>query len=174
SGAEVWGDAYHHGTPLGHALAEGLIEHGQLYQIAVRATWGSRGDGAAGDRHGARRFSMEDVDRHGIVAIAREVRARAAERPLYLTFDIDAVDPAYAPGTGTPVPGGLTARQAIALVRGLAGINLAGMDVVEVLPALDHADMTGNLAAYLLYESVALLGVFSMRSRSSGVSSPRS
>ncbi len=75
---------------------------------------------------------------------------------MYITFDIDGVDPAFAPGTGTPVPGGLTSREAIALLRGLAGTRLVGMDLVEVCPALDHADITSHLAAHLLFEGLAL------------------
>jgi agmatinase len=78
------------------------------------------------------------------------------DRPVYVTFDIDGVDPAFAPGTGTPVPGGISSREAIALLRGLAGVNLVGMDLVEVCPALDHADVTCHLAAHLVYEGLAL------------------
>ncbi|WP_235969388.1 arginase family protein [Anaeromyxobacter diazotrophicus] len=74
-------------------------------------------------------------------------------------FDVDAVDPAFAPGTGTPVPGGLTSREALQLVRALAGVALAGMDVVEVCPPLDHADVTSHLAAHVLFEGLALAAV---------------
>ena len=72
---------------------------------------------------------------------------------------MDAIDPAFAPGTGTPVPGGLTSREAMALLRGLAGVDLAGMDLVEVCPPYDHADVTAHLAAYLLFEGLALLAL---------------
>ena len=99
---------------------------------------------------------MDEVAAHGVDWVAAEIRRAVGLRNVYLTFDVDAVDPAFAPGTGTPVPGGLTSREAIALLRGLAGINLIGMDLVEVAPSLDHADVTCHLAAHLLYEGLAL------------------
>ena len=159
SGPEVWGDAHHHGTPLRHALVEGLIERGQLCQVGIRATWGSPTDGDLGDSFGVWRCSIEEFALHGVGQVAAEIRERVGNRPVYLTFDIDAVDPAFAPGTGTPVPGGLSSRQAIDLVRGLAGLDLVGMDLVEVLPALDHADITSHLAATLLFEGLAVLAL---------------
>jgi agmatinase len=174
SSGEVWGSEHHHGTPLRHALARGLIEPGQLYQIGLRSTWSGDGDGRVGDEHRARRFPMEILERSGIEGVAAEVRRCVVDRPLYLTFDIDAVDPAFAPGTGTPVPGGMSSRDAIRLLRGLAGLRLVGMDLVEVLPALDHADITSHLAAYLLYEGIALLGVSRLTAGVPGTKSPRS
>jgi agmatinase len=80
---------------------------------------------------------------------------------VYVSFDVDAIDPAFAPGTGTPVPGGLSSMEALQLLRGLAGTNIVGMDLVEVCPALDHADLTSLLGAHLLFEGLALLGVAS-------------
>jgi len=156
SGPEVWGDAFHHGTPIRHALGEGLIARGHLHQIGVRATWGSSEDGALAASHGARSVSADEVAARGIDAVMAEVREHTGDRPLYVTFDVDGVDPAFAPGTGTPVPGGLSSREALALLRGLAGANLVGMDVVEVAPGLDHADLTSHLAAHLVYEGLAL------------------
>ena len=159
STGEVWGDDFHHGTPLRHALEEGLIEHGQLHQIGIRATWGGPEDGALAASQGATLYDVDMVADDGIAAVAARVRARIGRRPVYVTFDIDAIDPAYAPGTGTPVPGGLTAREAIRLLRGLAGARLVGMDLVEVSPPLDHADVTSHLAAQLLYEGLALAAI---------------
>jgi len=156
SDGAVWGDDFHHGTPLRHALEEGLIERGQLHQIAIRASLGSPEEASFGLEHGAHVYPMEDVTAHGVEWIAAEVRRAVGLRNVYLTFDVDAIDPAFAPGTGTPVPGGLTSREAFALLRGLAGINLIGMDLVEVAPSLDHADVTCHLAAHLLYEGLAL------------------
>jgi agmatinase len=152
----VWGDAYHHGTPLRHAITEGLVEHGQLHQIAVRATWGYPEEGALAAGHGAALYDPDAIASRGPAAIADHIRASVGDRPVYVTFDVDGIDPAFAPGTGTPVPGGITAREAIALMRGLAGVRLVGMDVVEVCPSLDHADITSHLAAHLLYEGLAL------------------
>ncbi len=146
SGPEVWGDAYHHGTPLRHALSEDLIERGQLWQVGLRASWGT-------PRRGP---SMEALERRSVAELVAAIRLGVGERPLYVTFDIDAVDPAFAPGTGTPVPGGLTSREALQFLRGLKGLRLVGMDVVEVCSVLDHADITCHLAAALLLEGLAL------------------
>jgi agmatinase len=156
SGPETWGEPFHHGTPFRHALEEGLIATGQLHQVGVRGPWASARDAEPGAAHGARVHTMEDVAERGIAAIAAEIRSAVGDRPVYLSFDVDAVDPAFAPGTGTPVPGGLTSREGLQLVRDLAGVALVGMDVVEVCPPLDHADVTSHLAAYLLFEGLAL------------------
>ncbi len=93
----------------------------------------------------------------GAATVSSLIREAIGARPAYLSFDVDAVDPAYAPGTGTPVPGGLTSREALQLVRGLAGLRLVGMDLVEACPALDHANLTCHLAAHLLFEGLALV-----------------
>ena len=156
SGPEVWGDAWHHGTPLRHALEEQLVAPGQLHQVGIRGPLGAPGDLAVGAAHGARVHGADEVAERGVRAVVREILAAVGDLPLYLTFDVDAVDPAFAPGTGTPVPGGLTSREAIQLVRSLAGTRLVGMDVVEVCPPFDHADATSQLAAHLLFEGLAV------------------
>jgi len=159
SDAEVWGDAHHHGTPLRHAIEEGLVEKGQLHQVAIRAPWGYPEEGALAAEHGAMLYDVDAIATRGIVAVARHIVSCVGDRPVYVTFDVDGIDPAFAPGTGTPVPGGISSREAIALLRGLAGVNLVGMDLVEVCPALDHADVTCHLAAHLLYEGLALAAI---------------
>jgi len=156
SGPEVWGDGFHHGTPIRHALSEGLVARGQLHQLGLRATWSSGEDPDLAASSGAHQVTADEIGARGIAAVMAEVRERIGERPVYLSLDVDAIDPAFAPGTGTPVPGGLSSREALALVRGLAGAHLAGMDVVEVSPPLDHADLTSHLAAHLLHEGLAL------------------
>jgi agmatinase len=157
SGPEAWGSAHHHGTPFRHALAEGLIAPGRLVQVGLRATWGRLSDPDLARAHDARQVAMDEIEQRGIAAIASEVRERLGAGPVYVSFDIDAVDPAFAPGTGTPVPGGMTSREAFQLLRALKGVKLAGMDLVEVCPALDHADLTSHLGAHLLFEGLALL-----------------
>jgi agmatinase len=157
SGPEVWGATHHHGTPFRHAIEEGLIERERLVQVGLRGPWGTAGDGDVSLAHGARHVTAEEVQARGMAAVAAEVRERVYGRPVYVSFDIDAVDPAFAPGTGTPVPGGLTSREALQLLRGLAGVHLAGMDLVEVCPMLDHADLTSLLGAHMLFEGVALV-----------------
>ncbi|HLK35773.1 MAG TPA: arginase family protein [Polyangiaceae bacterium] len=148
----VWGDAYRHGTPLRHAIEEGLVERGQLHQVGVRAPWGYPEEGTLAANHGAVLHDAEAIAERGAVAVGAQIAQTIGAHPVYLTFDIDGVDPAFAPGTGTPVPSGLTSREAISLLRSLAGIRLVAMDLVEVCPALDHADVTAHLAAQLLYE----------------------
>jgi len=156
SGPEVWGDTYHHGTPLRHALTEDLIERGQLWQVGLRATWAHPEEGAFASAYGARQVGMEALERRSVSELVAAIRLGVGDRPLYVTFDVDAVDPAFAPGTAMPVPGGLTSREALQFLRGMRGLRLVGMDVVEVCPALDHADITSHLAAALLYEGIAL------------------
>ncbi len=159
SDASVWGEPFHHGTPLRHAIERGLVAQGRLHQIAIRASAEDEGEARFAQRHGGRVYSMEETADRGVDCVVADVRRRLAGSKVYLTFDIDAVDPAFAPGTGTPVPGGLSSREALRLLRGLAGIDLVGMDLVEVAPALDHADITAHLAAHLLYEGLALVAL---------------
>jgi agmatinase len=156
SGPETWAEPFHHGSPIRHALEEGLIARGQLYQVGLRATWASKSDGDLARAHAARHYTIDDLAARGAFAVAQEIRTGVGDRPLYLTFDVDALDPAFAPGTGTPVPGGMTSREALALVKGLAGARVVGMDVVEIAPGLDHADITSHLGAALLFEGLAL------------------
>jgi agmatinase len=163
SSAEAWGAEHHHGTPLRHALQEGLI--GTLCQVGQRATWAGPADGALAEAHGAQLFRVEEVAQRGPAAIAGALRDRVGQQPVYVTFDVDALEPSEVPGTGTPVPGGLTAREALWLLQGLRGVDLVGMDVVEVCPALDVNEQTSLLAAHLLYEGLALAA---LRERSLG------
>ena len=159
SGPEVWADAYHHGTPMRHAIEEGLVERGQLYQLGIR---GPRGSAADDDLIRAREHTIVSADAIGERQprrVCAELRERIGTRPTYVTFDVDAIDPAYAPGTGTPVPGGITAREALQLVRGLAGLRVIGGDVVEYCPSLDHADITAHLTATLAWELLALVAL---------------
>ncbi|HWE24885.1 MAG TPA: agmatinase [Myxococcales bacterium] len=159
SGPEVWGAAHHHGTPFRHAIGEGLIERGALVQVGIRGPWGRSTDRDLSGAHDARCFTAGDVDRLGVRAVALDLSERLRGKPVYVSFDVDAVDPAFAPGTGTPVPGGLTSMQGLQLLRGFSGLRLVGMDLVEVCPALDHADLTSLLGAHLLFEGLALLGL---------------
>jgi agmatinase len=159
SGPEVWNDEFHHGTPMRHAIDEGLVQRGHLYQIGVRGPRATAGDDALARSQDHVLMTADDIGHHGVKRACSELRERIGTRPVYMTFDVDAVDPAFAPGTGTPVPGGLTAREALGLLRGLAGIDVRGGDVVEVCPALDHADITSHLAAHVLWEMLSLLAI---------------
>jgi agmatinase len=148
------GDAFHHGAPMRHALEEGLIVQGQLHQIGIRMGHNEELTRA----HAVNIYGIDEVADRGIPSIMDRVRSTIGQLPTYVTFDIDAVDPAFAPATGTPAPGGLTSREALRIVRSLSGLRIVGMDVVEVLPALDHADITSLLAASLLMEGIGALG----------------
>jgi agmatinase len=157
SSAATWGEPFHHGTPFRHAIEEGLILPGQLHQVGLRGPWSGPDDAVISAEHGACVTTADDVASAGAATVASLIRELVGDRPAYLSFDVDAVDPAFAPGTGTPVPGGLSSREALRLVRGLAGVRLVGMDLVEVCPALDHADLTAHLAAHLLFEGLGLV-----------------
>lgn len=157
SGSETWGDAWHHGTPIGQAIAEGLVAPGRLVQVGLRGSWGSALDTEPGDRVGALRIGAATVSLGAIGRLAEAIGASLGGAPTWITVDVDVLDPAYAPGTGTPVPGGLSSRELLALLGALRIDALAGMDVVEVCPPLDHADLTSNVAAHVLFEGLALL-----------------
>jgi len=100
-----------------------------------------------------------DVERIGIDGVAAAIRERVGDGPMYASIDIDVLDPAHAPGTGTPEAGGLTSREMLGILRGLAGMQLVGADVVEVSPAYDHAEMTTIAAAHICYELLALMAL---------------
>lgn len=159
STAEVWGEEFHHGTVFRHAIDEGLIADGQLYQLGLRGSRGAVTDDALARSRGHTAITADEIAERQPKRVCAELRERIGRRPVYVSFDIDAVDPAYAPGTGTPVPGGITAREALALVRGLAGVSVIGGDIVEVCPPLDHADITAHLAAHIGWELLAVMAL---------------
>ncbi len=142
------GEGINHGTMFYKAAKEGIVLPGSSIQVGIRTT--------NDDTLGYSIVSAADVHRKGNDAIIQQIRERVGSNPVYLTFDIDCLDPAYAPGTGTPVPGGMTSFQALDIIRGLVGINLVGMDVVEVAPAYDHAEITALAAAQIAIELLCL------------------
>ena len=141
-----------HGTFVYKAIQEGLLDTDRIVQIGTRVEV----EGEA--PNSITRFDARAVHTLGEAEIAKQTRETMGEGPVYLSFDIDALDPAFAPGTGTPVWGGLTTMQAGLLLRGLAGINLVGADVVEVSPPYDQANITALAAAYIAYDLIALWG----------------
>lgn len=137
-----------HGTMFWHAAKQGLVDPQHSVQIGLRTT----NDDTLG-------FNVLDgpwVHEHGIDAVIAAARKHLGDNPVYLSFDIDCLDPSYAPGTGTPVCGGLTTHQAASIIRGLAGINLVGMDIVEVAPAYDVGEITALAGATLALEMINL------------------
>lgn len=137
-----------HGTMFGRAAREGLIDTDKSVQVGLRTYNDSD--------HGFEILTAPWVHRNGIEATLEVVHARVGGAPVYLSFDIDALDPAFAPGTGTPVVGGLASWQALEFMRGLHGLNHVAMDLVEVAPAYDHAEITATAAATIAYEWVCL------------------
>lgn len=139
-----------HGTFLYKAVKEGLVDVAHSVQIGIRTV--------TGDRLGMPMFDARAVHEEGPDAIARKVRSIVGEAPCYLTFDIDALDPAFAPGTGTPVWGGLQSWQTAAMLRGLAGLHVLGGDVVEVSPPYDPTGATAIAGAHVATEILCLIG----------------
>ncbi|GAB4464803.1 MAG: agmatinase [Anaerolineales bacterium] len=156
--AEFEAVPYSHGTPFRYALQEGLIREGEYMQIGIRGPVSGGNDYADARALGARIVTIHEVMEKGVGEILKEVHQRMTG-PVYVTVDIDSVDPAYAPGTGTPEVGGLTSYQLLQLVRGLHGLNLTGFDLVEVSPPFDHGDITAILAANIVFEYLSLLAL---------------
>ena len=156
---EYFGSKFFHGTPFRRAVEEGAVEPRRMIQVGIRGPLYGPEDFAFQDQHGIEVIRIEAVKEHG-VAWAVERLARLRGGPVYVSFDIDAVDPAYAPATGTPEVGGLTSYEALALLRGLAGMDLVGADVVEVSPPYDGpGQITSLLAANLMFEIVTLFAL---------------
>jgi agmatinase len=148
----VWG----HGSPFFHAIEEGLVDPRRMIQIGIRSPLHRDiFDWTVGK--GVTIVTAEAVHETGPQAVAERVRAVLGDGPAYLSFDIDALDPAFAPGTGTPEVGGLATWQARAILRRLAGLRFVGMDVVEVSPPYDVAEITALAAATIAWDYIGLL-----------------
>lgn len=153
---DSFGQVYGHGSCFYHAINEGIVDPRRMIQIGIRSPvqadvldWTLQ--------QGVTILSAQDVHERGVEAVAAQIRQVVGTQPSYLTFDIDVLDPAFAPGTGTPEIGGLATWQAQAILRRLTGMAFAGMDMVEVAPAYDHAEVTALAAATLVYEYLALV-----------------
>jgi agmatinase len=156
---EYFGSKLFHGTPFRRAIEEGLIEPRRMIQVGIRGPLYGDEDFAFHDQHGIEVVRIEAVKEQGTAWVAGRF-ARLRGGPLYCSFDIDAVDPAYAPATGTPEVGGLTSWEAVTLVRALAGQTLVGADVVEVAPPYDGpGQITSLLAANLMFELVSVMAL---------------
>ena len=154
---EYFGGKYFHGTPFRRAIEEHLIEPGRFVQVGIRGPMYGEDDFDFHRQHGITVIDIEAVHDRGLTAVIDEVR-RIVAGPAYLSFDIDGVDPAFAPGTGTPEVGGLTSHEALRLVRGLRGLAFIGGDIVEVSPPFDGpGQITALLAANLAFEFLCAL-----------------
>ncbi|GLY53271.1 agmatinase [Lentzea sp. NBRC 102530] len=152
-----FGEPYTHGTPFRRAVEDGVLDTEALSHVGTRGPLYGKKDLEDDRRLGFGIVTSSDVLRRGVDETVDALRQRIGDRPLYVSIDIDVLDPAHAPGTGTPEAGGMTSRELLEIVRGLRGLNLVGADVVEVAPAYDHADITSVAASHLAYDLVSLL-----------------
>lgn len=152
-----FGADFTHGTPFRRASEEGLIDRDGSMHVGIRGPLYSAKDLHADADLGFEIFSAIEFDDVGVHGAIEKVAARVADRPVYVSVDIDVLDPAHAPGTGTPEAGGLTSRELLAVLRSLRGRNVVGADVVEVAPAYDHAEITGIAAAHVLFEILSAM-----------------
>lgn len=154
---EVFGQKYNHGTPFRRALEENLIDPSHSIQIGMRGSLYDPDEHRMAERLGMQLVPAHRVREIGIDVLPETILERVGNKPCFLTFDIDFADPAYAPGTGTPEVGGFTSLEALTLVRSIKDLNFVGFDVVEVLPAYDHGEITAYLAANLVFEFLSIL-----------------
>jgi guanidinopropionase len=157
TGDDYMGSRFHHGAPFRRAVEEGLLDPRRVIQIGIRGTTNDPDLWGFSQRSGMRVLSMEEFDDHGWRHAAEEARRIAGGGPTYLSFDIDSLDPSQAPGTGTPEAGGITALQALRLLRELRGIDFVGGDLVEVSPPFDVGSLTAFNGASVLFEILCLL-----------------
>jgi agmatinase len=150
---DTWADdepnSLNHGSMFYKAIKDGLVDPATSVQIGIR-TWNE-------DFMGVNILGADWVHEHGVAAVVQKVHEIVGKRNVYLTFDIDCLDPAFAPGTGTPVAGGLSSAQALAILRKFVGLNIIGMDVVEVAPAYDHSEITALAAAQIAAEMLCVI-----------------
>jgi agmatinase len=153
---EYFGSKYSHGTPFRRAFEEGLLLDGGVLQVGLRGQVYGEGDFDFARAHNVKMVTAEDFHKNGLPVVQRHLAA-FRHKPVYVTLDIDCVDPAYAPGTGTPQVGGFTSIQILELVRALRRLHIIGCDLVEVSPPYDTGEITSLLAANLLYELLCVL-----------------
>jgi len=153
----MFGEAIAHGTPFRRAVEEGLLDAHRVAQIGVRGTGYAADDFDWSREQGFRVVQAEECWNRSLEPLMAEVRGQVGSGPVYMSFDIDALDPAFAPGTGTPEIAGLTAPQALEIIRGCRGLDLVGCDMVEVSPIYDPTGATALTAANLLFEMLCVL-----------------
>lgn len=154
-----FGAEYTHGTPFRRAVEEGILDTEALCHVGTRGPLYGKKDLEDDRRFGFGIVTSSDVFRQGVDEVVEKIKKRVGNRPVYVSVDIDVLDPAHAPGTGTPEAGGLTSRELLEILRGFVGLNLIGADVVEVAPAYDHAELTGVAASHVAYDLVSLLAM---------------
>ncbi|EXU64026.1 MULTISPECIES: agmatinase [Streptomyces] len=160
-----FGAEHTHGTPFRRAVEEGIVDTSALSHVGTRGPLYGKQDLTEDEKLGFGIVTSADVYRRGADEVADQLRQRIGDRPLYISIDIDCLDPAHAPGTGTPEAGGLTSRELLEILRGLAGCRLIGADVVEVAPAYDHAEITSVAASHVAYDLISLLALQGKREK---------
>lgn len=158
-----FGAPYTHGTPFRRAFEEGLLAEESSVHVGIRGPLYHRNDLTDDASFGFRIVTAMDLETDGVAGVVERVRRRVGDRPVYVSIDIDVLDPAHAPGTGTPEAGGLTSRELLGILRGFDGLPIVGADIVEVSPAYDHAEVTSLAASHAAYE---LLGLMAKTGRS--------
>jgi len=153
----MFGEEIAHGTPFRRAFEEGLLDADYVFQIGLRGTGYTAEDFDWARERGFQVIQAEQLWHQSAAPLMDQIRQKIGARPVYLSFDIDSLDPAYAPGTGTPEIGGLTSIQALEIIRGCRGLSLVGADLVEVSPPYDTNGNTALLAANLLFEMLCVL-----------------
>lgn len=154
-----FGAHYTHGTPFRRASEEGLLDPTGCMHIGVRGPLYSTADEQQDGDLGFQIVHAVEMEKLGTGGVIERMLARVGDRPVYVSIDIDVLDPAFAPGTGTPEAGGFTSRELLAILRSLSATRLVGADVVEVAPAYDHAQITGIAAAHVVYELISAMAV---------------
>jgi len=149
--------SFTHGTPFRRAAEEGLFTPGHSMHIGIRGSKYGPEDLTEDAAFGFTVLGTREIDQIGVDGYVSRIVEQVGDRPLYLSLDIDVLDPAFAPATGTPEIGGFSTRELVGILRGLRGLNLVGADVVEVAPAYDHADVTSIAAANIVYEMISLM-----------------
>ncbi len=152
----AWGCEYHHGSFARHAVEEGLVDPGQMIQIGIRGPLAGGDDLNFLKKNKIKVYTVDDIRKNSLESFLKKL-PRFGATPTYLSFDVDALDPAYAPGTGTPVIGGLTSYETQKILRSLKVANLVAGDVVEICPPYDHGDITSLLAVDVMFELLCLM-----------------
>lgn len=152
-----FGARYTHGTPFRRAFEEGLLAEDASIHIGIRGPLYARTDLADDASLGFRVVHAMELETIGVAGVIERIRGRVGDLPVYVSIDIDVLDPSHAPGTGTPEAGGLSSRELLGILRGLDGVRIVSADIVEVLPAYDHAEMTSIAASHVAYELLALM-----------------
>jgi agmatinase len=152
-----FGEPYTHGTPFRRASEEGLIDQRHSMHVGIRGPLYSPGDLDDSEQLGFATIHCAEVERDGLATAIRRMLDRLGGAPVYVSVDIDVLDPAFAPGTGTPEAGGLTSRELLTMLRALGDLDLVSADIVEVAPAYDHAEITGIAAAHVTYELLSAM-----------------